>query len=92
MEAFYHHVGLRVVCCCLGMLDVEQVAQGGHREEVNWGPRSNVMTPGTPNMLSAHPSLKKSIRAVFCCGGGDRYRFWLAGGLVHDSEQVDKTF
>jgi hypothetical protein len=29
VEAFYHPVRLRVVCCHLGVLDVQQGAQGG---------------------------------------------------------------
>ncbi len=46
MEAFDQIIGQLVVGCCLCVLDVEQVAQGkaAYREEVNWVPRSDVMT------------------------------------------------
>ncbi len=48
VEAFYHPVGLRVVGGGLVVLDVEEAAEGGPQEEVNWAPRSDVMTAGTP--------------------------------------------
>jgi hypothetical protein len=54
VEAFYQPVGLRVVGSSLVVLDVEQAAEGSHREEVNWDPRSDVMTAGTPDRLT-HP-------------------------------------
>jgi hypothetical protein len=52
VEALYHPVGLQVVCCCLGVLDVKLVAQGGPQEWVNWAPRSDVINAGTPNLLT----------------------------------------
>jgi hypothetical protein len=90
VEAFYHHVRLRVVCCRLGMLDVEQVAQGGPQGGGELGPAVRCDDSWDPR--SAHqPSLKQSIHTVYCCDGGYRCRFWLAGGPVHE-EQVDETF
>ena len=50
MEAFHHPIGLWMVCCCLRVLDVEQAAQGGGELSA----RSDVMTAGTPNLLT-HP-------------------------------------
>ncbi len=53
-------------------MDVEQFAQGGPHGEVNWALRSDVMTAGTPNLLT---------HAVYCYGGGDRNRF--GHGLIN---------
>jgi hypothetical protein len=53
MEAFDHPIGLWMVCWCLGVLDVQQVAQGGP-QEVNWVPQSDVMTAGALYLLT-HP-------------------------------------
>jgi hypothetical protein len=72
------------------MLDVKQVAQGGPQGEGELG--SAVLCDECSNPNSAHPSLKQSICAVDCSGGGDAYRFRPAGNSVHDSEQVGETF
>ncbi len=67
----------------LGVLDVEQVAhctRRAHREEVELAQLSDVMTAGTPNLLT-HPPLKQSTREVYSCGGGNRYCFWPARSL-----------
>ncbi len=53
VEAFHHPVGLWVVGSGLVVLDVK-LQRAAHREEVNWAPRSDVMTAGTPNLLT-HP-------------------------------------
>jgi hypothetical protein len=55
MEGVLHLVGLQVVGCRLAVLDVEQAPQGGPQGEDELGPRwSDVMTAGTPNLLT-HP-------------------------------------
>jgi hypothetical protein len=38
VEAFHHHVGLRVVGGCLAVLDVEQTEQGGPQGGGELGP------------------------------------------------------
>ncbi len=87
VEVFYHHVILRVVCCRLGLLDVEQVAEGGPQGGGELGPPVRCDDSWDPK--SAHPSVEQSICAVYCCGGGDRYCFWLAEGPVHESDPPD---
>ncbi len=44
VEAFEQTIGLWVVGCCLGMLDVEQVAQGGPQGGGELGAVVRVMT------------------------------------------------
>ncbi len=41
-----------VVWACWMLSRSHRVA---HREEVNWGLQSDVMTPGTPDLLTNHP-------------------------------------
>ncbi len=49
------------------MLDVEQVAQDCPQEGGELGPPVQCDDSWDPK--SAHPSLKQSISAVYCCGG-----------------------
>ncbi len=84
METFHHPIRLRVRGCCLAVLDVEQGAQGVHRKEVNWDPRSDVITVGTPNLL-AHPRKKAfahSTVEMAACGGGIRSNVRTKRGAV----------
>jgi hypothetical protein len=45
---------------------LNRLHKAAHMEEVNWALWSDVMTAGTPNLLT---------HAVYCYGGGDRDRF-----------------
>jgi hypothetical protein len=79
-----------MVCCCLSMLDVQQVAQGGPQGGGELG--SAVQCDDRWDPESAHPPLKQSIGAVDSCGTGDGYGLWPAGSSVYDCEQMSKTF
>ncbi len=56
VESFYQAIGLQMVGCCLGILDAQQVAQGGPQGGSELGTlQYDVMTSE-----SAHPPLKQS--------------------------------
>jgi hypothetical protein len=84
LEALHQTIGLQMVACCLGLLDVEQVSQGGPQGEGERG--TAVLMNDRRDAESAHPPLKQSICAVYCCGGGDRDRLGPAGSFVHDNK------
>jgi hypothetical protein len=50
MEVLHQTIGLLMfVWVCLMFI---RLHKADHREEVNWAPRSDVMTPGAPNLLT----------------------------------------
>ncbi len=61
VEAFYHPVGLWVVGSSLDVQNVEQAAEGSPQGGGELGPCGLMLL-----LPSAHPSLKQSIRAVYC--------------------------
>jgi hypothetical protein len=86
VEAFHHPVGLWVVNCHLSVLDVEQAAQSSPQGGGELG--ASVRCDDCWDSESAHPTLKQSIGAVKCCGGGDGYGFWPAGCPLNDGETL----
>jgi hypothetical protein len=62
--AFYHPVRMWVVGSCLAVLDVEQAAEGDPQGGGELGPA--VRCYHCRYSKSTHPSMKQSIRKVYC--------------------------
>ncbi len=77
---------MQIVGCCLGVLDVEQVAQGGSQRGGELGPA--VRCADRQDAESAHSPLKQGICAVYCCGGRDGDCLRPVGGSVNNCEQM----
>jgi len=73
VEAFHQAVGLGVVGGGLGVLDVEEAAQGGPQGRGELG--AAVRCDDRWDAESAHPTLKQSRGAVVCCNSFNRYSF-----------------
>jgi hypothetical protein len=76
-----------MISCCLAVLDVivNRLHKAAHREEVNWAPRSDVMTAGTQN-LPIHSSNKAFAQFTVVVATIGIFR--PARSYVCDSEQV----
>ncbi len=84
VESFHQAVRLRMVDCYLGVLDVQQVAHGSPQGGGELG--AAVRCDDHQDTESAHPPLKQSICAVYCCGGRERDSLTPHGDSVHNSK------